>query len=308
MTKLHSVVMTLPAWLDDKTMHRFGLVFSELLDSVATSYWRDEDEKWQIEALFTFAPDETLLDQLLAPLFIEIKIAAIPVIMTALPNRDWLAENRAAFPPLQIGRFWVHGSHITTPCPAGSLPLLIDATRAFGSGTHATTKGCLHAIQLIHRVAPRQILDMGCGSAILTVAAARLWPSSRITAADNDPIALRVAEVNRTLNKIAPSRMRLVRSQGFRSRVVCNNAPYCLVLANILAKPLIRMARNLAKRLGTDGWLVLSGIVSSQVVKVEVAFRAHKMLVWHRLYLGDWTTLIMRPAGAGTMPKFWGGR
>jgi ribosomal protein L11 methyltransferase len=308
MTGLKSVVMTFPAWLGDRTISRFELVFSELLDSVATSCWRDDNGKWQIQALFTLAPNAGLIDQLLTPLFKEEEIKAVPITITALEKRDWLAENRAAFPPLQIGRFWVHGSHVATQCPAASLPLLIDAARAFGSGTHPTTEGCLRAIQLIHSVAPRRILDMGCGSAILAMAAARLWPSSHITAADNDPIALRVAAINRTLNKIAPARMRLVNSEGFGSRRVCNNAPYGLVLANVLAGPLTRMARNFKKNLQDDGWLILSGILSGQVASVEFVFRAQNMRAWHRICLGDWTTIIMRPAAAGAMPQLWGGR
>ena len=279
MTGLQSVVMIFPAWLGEGTMSRFELVFSELLDSAATSCWRDDDGKWQIEALFTFVPDVGLIDHLLSPLFIEEEIRAIPITITALEKRDWLAENRAAFPPLQIGRFWVHGSHVTKQCPAASLPLLIDATLAFGSGTHPTTEGCLRAIQLIRPSAPRRILDMGCGSAILAMAAARLWPSSCVTAVDNDPIALKVAAINRTLNKIAPARMRLISSEGFGSRGVCDNSPYGLILANILARPLTRMARNLRKNLQANGWLVLSGILSTQAANVEFAFRAQNMRV-----------------------------
>ena len=307
MTGLKLVVMTFPAWLGDRAVSRFELVFSELLDSVATSCWRDDDGKWRIEALFTFVPNAELIDQLLTPLFKEEDFAAVPVIITALEKRDWLAENRAAFPPIQIGRFWVHGSHVAMQCPAACLPLLIDASRAFGSGTHPTTEGCLRAIQLIHPIAPRRILDMGCGSAILAMAAARLWPSSHITAADNDPIALQVAAINRTLNKISPARMRLVSTEGFGNRTVCNNAPYGLVLANILAGPLKRMARNLTKNLQADGWLVLSGILSTQAANLEFAFRAQNMRVWHRICLGDWTTIIMRPAVAGSMQQLWGG-
>ena len=249
MTKLGSVLMTFPARLGEGTTSRFELVFSELLDSVATSCWRDDNGEWHIEALFTVTPNVRSINRLLAQLFIEEEIRAVPMTITTLEKRDWLAENRDAFPPLQIGRFWVRGSHVETQCPAASLPLLIDAARAFGSGTHPTTEGCLRAIQLLHPIAPRRILDMGCGSAILAVAAARLWPSSYITAADNDPVAIRVAATNRTLNKIAPARMRLVISAGFCSRVVCHTSPYGLVLANILAGPLKRMARDLKESL-----------------------------------------------------------
>ncbi|MDC1382434.1 50S ribosomal protein L11 methyltransferase [Candidatus Puniceispirillum sp.] len=308
MTALQSVAVTLPARLGEGAMSRFELVFSELLDSAATSHGRDKDGNWQIEALFEFIPDAGLIDQLLVPLYQQEQITAVPTLVNTLKKRDWLAENRSSFPPLRIGRFWVHGSHVTTPCPAASLPLLIDAALAFGSGTHPTTDGCLRAIQLIRRTSPGKILDMGCGSAILTMAAAKLWPSSRIIAVDNDPVAIRVAAKNRSLNQIAPARMRLVVSEGFGSRVVNNNAPYDLVLANILAKPLTHMAPDLTPRLQADGWLVLSGILNTQALMVEAAYRAQNLRVWHRICLCDWTTIILRPAGAGTIPRLWSGR
>ncbi len=308
MTALQLVALKLPARLDDRAMSHFELVFSELLDSAATSYRRDDDGNWQIEALFTFIPDMEAINQLLASVCRQEQTASLSLTVTALKKRDWLAENRATFPALHIGRFWVHGSHIKTPRPAASLPLLIDAARAFGSGTHPTTEGCLRAIQMIRHAKPSHILDMGCGSAILAMAAARLWSSSVITAVDNDPIALRVAAKNRALNKIAPARMRLFISHGFCSRLVCDCTRYDLVLSNILAGSLTRMARDLAARLQSDGWLVLSGILSKQAVRVEAAYRAQNMRLWQRIYLGGWTTIIMRPASAGTMPGLWRGR
>ncbi|MGB0583874.1 MAG: 50S ribosomal protein L11 methyltransferase, partial [Candidatus Puniceispirillaceae bacterium] len=197
MTALQSVVLTLPARLDDRAMAAFEGVFSELLDSAATSFQRDDAGDWQIEALFTFTPDVAMIDQMLTPLYQRESIIPVPITISPVEQRDWLAENRAAFPPLHIGRFWVYGSHVTTPRPAASLPLLIDAALAFGSGTHPTTEGCLRAMQMIRRIAPRRVLDMGCGSAILAMAASRLWPSCQTIAADNDPVAVRVAARNR---------------------------------------------------------------------------------------------------------------
>ena len=308
MTEIQSVSLTLPSYLEEGAVSRFEIVFSELLDSASTSCRRDNQGNWQIEALFTYIPDAGLIDQLIAPLYRQEQITAVPINVNALEKRDWLTENRAAFPPLRIGRFWVYGSHIKARCPVASLPLQIDAAMAFGSGTHPTTEGCLRGIQMIRHTAPRQILDMGCGSAILAMAVARLWPSSCIIAADYDPVAVRVASKNRALNRIAPARMRLAVSRGFGSRIVRNNAPYGLVLANILARPLACMARSLVPRLQAHGWLILSGILSTQAVSVEAAYRAQNMRVWHRLCIGDWTTIIMRPAGAGTMPQLWRGR
>ena len=308
MTALQSVAVTLPAWLDEGAISRFELVFSELLDSAATSHWRGDAGKWQIEALFTFIPNLGLIDQLLAPLYQEEQITAVPVTVTKLKKCDWLAENRVAFPPLRIGRFWVYGSHVTTPRPAASLPLLIDAALAFGSGTHPTTEGCLRAMQMIQWIAPRRVLDMGCGSAILAVAASRLWLLCKTIAADNDPVAVGVAARNRALNAIAPAKMQLAVSQGFGNRLVCNHAPYDLVLANILAGPLGRMAPDLAPRLAEGGWLILSGILNGQATAVEAAYRQQRLRVWHRIRIGDWKTIIMRPSAAGTMPQLWSGR
>jgi len=307
MTALQSAALSLPARLDDKAMAVFELVFSELLDSVATSHQRDDNGDWHIEALFEYAPDAAVIDSLLAPLYQQQGITPVPIIVVPVETRDWLAENRAAFPPLHIGRFWIYGSHVTQPQPPASLPLLIDAALAFGSGTHPTTEGCLRAMQMIRNSAPRRLLDMGCGSAILAMAGARLWPSCQIVAVDNDPVAVRVAARNRALNAISPAKMRLAVSHGFGSRIVCNQAPYDLVLANILAGPLSRMAPDLVPRLAPDSWLILSGILNRQARSVEVAYRAQNMRVWHRICLGDWTTIIMRPAAAGTMPQLWRG-
>ena len=308
MTAFQLVKMIFPAQHDDEVVSRFELVFSEFLDSEASSYWRAVDGKWHIEALFTSLPNASLIDQMLAPLYEQEQIESVPVFISKLEMRDWLAENRAAFPALHIGRLWVHGSHVTTPCPVASTPLLIDASLAFGSGTHPTTEGCLRAIQMIRHGAPHHVLDLGCGSAILAIAAARLWPTSFVVATDNDPVAVRVAVKNRKLNKIAPARMRLATSQGFSSRLVCNHAPYDLILANILAGPLTRMASKLVPRLHAEGWLVLSGILLRQKEKVESAYRAQNMRVWRRICLGEWVTIILRHGGVGTMPQLWGGR
>ncbi|MBL6595415.1 MAG: 50S ribosomal protein L11 methyltransferase [Candidatus Puniceispirillum sp.] len=307
MTALQSAALLLPARLDDKVMAAFELVFSELLDSVATSHQRDDNGDWQIEALFEYAPDAAVIDKMLAPLYRQQGITPMPITLVPVAARDWLAENRAAFPPLHIGRFWIYGSHVTRPQPPASLPLLIDAALAFGSGTHPTTEGCLRALQMIRSIAPRRVLDMGCGSAILAMAGARLWPSCQIVAADNDPVAVRVAARNRALNAIAPAKMLLAVSHGFGSRIVCNQAPYDLVLANILAGPLCRMAPDLVPRLANNSWLILSGILRRQARSVEIAYRAQKMRLWHRICLGDWTTIIMRPAAASTMPRLWRG-
>ena len=308
MSQLFCLSLDLPARITELDLVEFEMVFSELLDSAAVSYQRNEAGEWVIEALFGDKPDLSVANTLLAPLFEKQELAPLPLIITDLPERDWLAENRSAFPPRKIGRFWIYGSHIKQAPPAGSLPLLVDAALAFGSGTHPTTEGCLRALQMIPGKPPRRVLDMGCGSAILAMAAHRKWPAAMIAAADNDPVAICVTATNRRLNHIAPSTMHLAVSHGFASRYVRQLGPYDVMFANILAGPLIRMAPDLCPNLARRGWLILSGILNEQAVAVRNAYQAQTLRCWHQIRIGEWTTLVMRSAIAGSIPYLWSGR
>ena len=308
MSQLLCLSLILPVQTTEPDVAKFEMVFGELLDSAAVSYQRNGEGEWVIEALFHDQPDLSVANALLAPLFEKQALAPLPLIITDLPERDWLAENRAAFPPRKIGRFWVYGSHIKQVAPAGSWPLLVDAALAFGAGTHPTTEGCLRALQMIPGTPPRQVLDMGCGSAILAMAAHRKWPAAMITAADNDPMAIRVAATNRRLNHIAPATMHLAVSCGFASRYVRQSAPCDIMFANILARPLIRMAPNLCQYLTRRGWLILSGILNEQALTVRNAYHSQKLRCWRQIRIGEWTTLVMRPASVGSIPCLWSGR
>jgi ribosomal protein L11 methyltransferase len=307
MSQLLCLSLDLPARITEPDVAEFEMVFSELLDSAAVSYQRNWAGEWVIEALFYDRPDLSIANALLAPLFEKQALTPLPLIITDLPERDWLAENRDAFPPRKIGRFWVYGRHIKQAPPAGSLPLLVDAALAFGSGTHPTTEGCLRALQMIPGTPPRRVLDMGCGSAILAMAAHRKWPAAMITAADKDPVAIRVTATNRWLNHIAPATMHLAVSHGFASRYVRQSAPYDVMFANILARPLMRMAPDLCLHLARRGWLILSGILNEEEVAVRNAYQAQTLCCWHRIRIGEWTTLVMRRATAGSIPYLWSG-
>ena len=308
MSQLLCLSLDLPARITEPDVAEFEMVFSELLDSAAVSYRRNGVGEWVIEALFYDRPDLSVANALLAPLYEKQALAPLPLIITDLPERDWLAENRTAFPPRKIGRFWVYGSHIKQAPPAGTLPLLVDAAQAFGSGTHPTTEGCLRALQMIPGTPPRRVLDMGCGSAILAMAAHRKWPAAMITAADNDPVSIRVTATNRRLNHIALATMRLAVSHGFASRYVRQSAPFDVMFANILARPLMRMAPDLCRHLARCGWLILSGILNKQAVAVRNAYQAQTLRCWHQIHIGEWTTLVMRSASAGSIPYLWSGR
>jgi len=308
---LFRISLSLPAHLSDADIVHVETVFSELLDSVATSHLRVLDQNWLLEALFEFEPDRAVVMSLLEQPLQALGAADAPLEISPLEARDWLAENRAAFPPLLIGRVWIHGSHVKTRPPAASKPLLVEAAQAFGSGTHPTTEGCVRALQMIasaRPIAPRTVLDMGCGSAILAMAAQRLWPRAQIMAADNDPVAVRVAAGNARLNNIAKRQMRCVVSAGFAGRAVRCNGPYDIVLANILAGPLRRMAPQLVPHLAPDGWIILSGILNEQATSVERAYAANGARCWTMMQIGEWTTIVMRRAAIGTMPRLWHGR
>lgn len=305
---LYKASICLPAHLSAVAVSQVEMVFSELLASVATSHLRLADQNWHIEALFDFAPDRQAVLDLLGPVLEQIEVEPGILQIVPLEQRDWLAENRASFPALRIGRMWVYGSHITSPPPVASLPLHVDAAQAFGSGTHPTTEGCLLAMQMIAtacRKAPKRILDMGCGSAILAMAAARIWPAAHLMAADNDPVAVRVAAGNVRRNRLAPQRVRCVVSNGFDGRDVRRDGPYDLVLANILAGPLRRMAPDLVPHTSRHGWIVLSGILNEQANAVERAYAMAGARCWSMLRIGEWTTIVMRRSAIGNMPGLW---
>ena len=309
MTTIYAVRLDLPEVTDAKIVAGFEAIFSELLESEATSHVRTSQSCWNIEALFLSPPDEVVITQMLAPVFDQYDMTPCAVQIETLLQRDWLAENRASFPALHIGRFWIYGSHIDDAPPPASLPLLVDAAQAFGSGTHPTTEGCLRAMDMINRrykgIAPRHTLDMGCGSAILGMAAAKLWPSCKVTGADNDPVAIKVAEGNRIRNNIASTQMRLGVSTGFSGRLVRQNGPYDVILANILAAPLRRMAPSLMPHLADNGWLILSGILNHQATMVAQAYSMAGGRLWAKIRIGEWTSLVMRPRQAGQVSALW---
>jgi len=216
-------------------------------------------------------------------------------------GRDWLAENRKAFPPLHLGPFWIYGSHVTQAQPAGSMPLLVEASQAFGSGTHPTTQACLLALaeQRKKKRPPRRILDMGCGSAILAMAAQRLFPAANILAVDNDPVSVRTAQKNRQKNQISPMKMRALVSEGFADRTVSRNGAYDLIMANILAGPLRRMAADLTRNLRPSGQLILSGLLHHQVQQLVGDYLAHKLTLEMRLDLDNWCCLVFKKRQRG---------
>jgi ribosomal protein L11 methyltransferase len=282
-------------------------LFLDALEADALSVAAFEDGDcgfWRVELLHASAPDRKALAARLAPLAEQSRLARIELQVAPLAATDWLARTAESFPARPVGCFWVHGSHIAGPAPAGTVPIRLDAGLAFGSGEHASTQGCLLALeQLARRRRFRRILDLGCGSGILAIAAAKLWPA-RVIAADSDPVAVRVARANAERNEVG-HRIRALESDGYRSPSVRAGGPYDLIVANILADPLCELARATARQLVPGGVAVLSGLLDRQAKRVLAAHRQRRLALQARIDVSIWTTLILRrrpTAGAGIAP------
>ena len=274
-------------------------------ESVGVSVFEAEPQGWTITALYRGRPDQGRLEAGLA-LIAAAESAPEPALdLRPLPSADWLAEAYAGFPARRIGRFYVHGSHIATPPPGGPIALKIDAAIAFGSGEHATTEGCLRALDEERQRRPQiaRALDMGTGSGILAIAAAKLWPMAAIVAIDIDADSARVAAANARLNQVGP-RIRARHGEGYAAPLARKGRRFDLIVSNILARPLMRMAPSLAKRLAPGGTAVLSGLLVRQERAVLTAHEAAGLRLAARRRIGGWSTLIVtRPRPLTRPPR-----
>jgi ribosomal protein L11 methyltransferase len=237
-------------------------------------------------------PDQVKVAALLAAAAATSGVPVPDFTVERLPDIDWVAESQEALPPIRAGRFYVYGSHVIGPPPSASIPIRIDANTAFGTGRHETTRGCLIALTRLAKGRRfRRTLDMGCGSGVLAIAMAKLWPIA-VLAADNDSSALRVAHENARINRVA-ARLRVVASDGYANAVLHRWAPFDLIVANILAEPLAAMAPDLARHLAPGGIAVLSGLLASQQRAVLAPHRGRGLRLKARIVLGDWATLIL---------------
>jgi len=249
-------------------------------------------DRCMVEIVSEEAPDRPAIMAAVAVTAAERNMPSPSILFEELADRDWVAETYRAFPELSIGRYRIRGSHIATPPPAGTIALTIDAAVAFGTGEHETTRGCLMALDDLARWAkPRRILDLGCGSGILALAAAHTWRVP-VVASDIDPISVRETRRNARVNGLLPL-IRAIRSPGWRAPDVRQSAPYDLVFANILARPLVRMAPDLARGLSADGLAVLSGLLTWQEARVLSAHRQQGLRLLRRYRFGDWSTLLI---------------
>jgi ribosomal protein L11 methyltransferase len=242
---------------------------------------------WEIGAYFEERPDAVVLDLLAAA------HGARPFTVSELPEVDWVAKVRRDLSPVVAGRFFVYGSHDADRVPEGCEPLLIEASMAFGTGHHGTTLGCLRALDRLAEqgFVGRSVLDLGCGTAVLAMAAARIWPGVML-ASDIDAVAIEVAEVNVAANGLS-GRVRCVEAEGLDHPQLQAAAPFDLIFANILKGPLVALAPAITESLAPGGRVILSGLLNEQAEEVIAVYSGLGNSLEDHAEIGDWSTLIM---------------
>jgi ribosomal protein L11 methyltransferase len=251
----------------------------------------DGSELWEVGVYFLDAPSAVMLDVL------ALAFGARPFALSELPEIDWVAKVRRELSPVEAGRFFVYGSHDAdkVPTDAGRVPLQIEATVAFGTGHHGTTLGCLRAFDRLAAAGfvPGRVADIGCGTAVLALAAAAILPEAVVIASDIDAVAVDVARANVAINGLA-GRVDCLEAAGFAHPRIHELAPYDLIFANILKGPLVELAPNMAAHVAHQGVVILSGLLVVQAATVLEAYVSQGFSLLHREDLGEWSALTLR--------------
>ena len=264
-------------------------VFDALIGSVSAFETREgTPAEWLVETFAGRALINPELDLRLTLVAIAAGGKILDLIEMPVAERDWLAENRRAFPPQRIGRFFIHGSHWRDQPPPGTIAIEIDAATAFGTGEHPTTRGCLLAFDRLAKARRfRRPRDIGTGSGILAIAAAKMLHQP-VMASDVDPGSVTVARHHAQRNSVARD-IRMTHAAGAgRSR------GHDLVFANILARPLTLMGRDLSRAVAPGGVVILSGLLRRQEAGVLAAYRRQRLRLASRIVIDGWSTLVLR--------------
>jgi len=266
-----------------------------------TFSWNEiEDEsQWTMEAYFTAEPDRAFVQQWLD----QSGLGATPFELALVESRDWVSESQKLLAPVSAGRYFIYGEHDRHLARTGKINLQIDAGQAFGTGKHETTSGCLLMLdQLAKGWRAERVLDVGTGSGVLGLAAAKTW-RTRVLATDIDPISIEVAAPNAPLNNVRRRRVG-EDNWGFASLVadgphhqsIRKDGPFDLIFANILAAPLVDMAAGLVSHIAPGGYIILAGLLVEQESKVRAAYEARGLYLVCRKQSGNWPTLLLRKA------------
>ena len=254
-------------------------------------------DDWRLHAYFDSEPGNEMLAMLRA---LVPSAANVEPLVEKLADEDWVTLSQQGLEPIRAGRFFVYTPAHRDQAPADSVALEIDAGRAFGTGQHETTTGCLLALDRMKASGASfsNILDLGTGTGLLAFAALRLWPAARVAASDIDPVSIEVTEENAAVNDIRLGRARgqveVAVATGMDHPRLKARAPYDLIIANILAGPLIELAPSVGTALEAGGRLVLAGLLDHQAEKVATAYRRQGLMMSFRIIRGEWPTLVMR--------------
>lgn len=262
---------------------------AEELEPLALSIFEDGTD-WRLEMWFADEPA-------LAHIAQAIGVDPASVTIQHVEQKDWVTLSQQARPAVHAGRFWLYGTHEEAKPPQATLPILMEAGLAFGTGHHGTTSGCLMALSnhAARKGRPFNALDLGTGTGVLAIAMAKLWPGAPIMATDIDPVAIEVTRANAALNSCT-GRMALQTAPGLNHPAITQRAPYDLIVANILAGPLIKMAGDIAGAMAYDGTLILSGLLRTQARAVQLAYRAEGLVLKDKIDKDEWSTLVLEPA------------
>ncbi|PIB24009.1 ribosomal protein L11 methyltransferase [Amylibacter kogurei] len=248
----------------------------------------DGSGMYEVGVYFIEQPDDIALSLLAAA------HGAKPFAISELPETDWVAEVRRELAPVHAGRFFVYGSHDADKVPDDVMPLLIEAAMAFGTGHHGTTQGCLTALDTLalNGFHAKNAVDIGCGTAVLAMGAACLWPEN-VMASDIDEVATETALANVKSNGLE-GRIDVVTCAGFDHPKLHSKAPYDLILANILKGPLVALAPDMQTHCAPSGYVILSGLLNEQANDVKAAYIENGFALVDHLKIGEWSTLTLQ--------------
>lgn len=304
---MYTVTLTIPESIDDHNAYTLAeALVDTALSSGAHRQERKHQNPWTLEWIMEDKPETQdiiarLSLQIAAHDLQDVTIDAKNLSIEKTPDDvNWLEKAYQDFAPFSIGPFFIYGSHYESNVPDGQIGLKIDAATAFGSGEHETTKGCMRAMLDLKGkgVCPWNILDMGTGSGILAIAAWKLWKAP-IVAVDNDEESVIVTNRHAEMNgvKLGKGCLLTACGDGFHTAIVDKQKPYELILANILAGPVIEMAPDLCRVLDENGYCVLSGMLVEQADLVASAYEGEGLTLKERYDIGEWSTLVMHKKG-----------
>jgi ribosomal protein L11 methyltransferase len=292
---------------DEPTARRLAFTLGDIfgVDDTVCATFADDAGRWQMAMHFRTPPDEAALRAQIAIAAGEKAAAALSIERVA--SADWVKQSLAGLRPVRAGRFVVHGAHDRDCVKPNDIGLQIEAALAFGTGHHGTTRGCLLALDALakrrksscrlpadnglKRTRRLRVLDIGTGSGVLAIAAAKTL-NAHVTASDIDPVAVEAARANARLNR-TPG-ITFVCAAGPKARVIARTAPYDFVFANILLGPLTRLAVPLRRLAASGAHVVLSGLLPGHVNAIVAIYRAQGFALERRILLEGWATLVLR--------------